>query len=110
MQSKENQATQVQQVQQAKQASAACCSPALHRFEFGFYPRARCYPVRIVRRGFCRAICSFLERPPGLLFAARVVKTSQTVEGQRDDAVAYRLFFAARMRDIQHSHLSFLEK
>ena len=66
--------------------------------------------VRIVRRGFCRAICSFLERPAGLQFTARVVKTSQTVEGQRDDAVAYRCFFAARMRDIQHSYLTFLEK
>ena len=66
--------------------------------------------VRIVRRGFCRAICSFLDKPACLQFTARVVKTSQTVEGQRDDAVAYRLFFAARMRDIQHSYLSFLEK
>ena len=74
------------------------------------YPPNRGGFVRIVRRGFCRAICSFLERRAGLQFTARVVKTSQTVEGQRDDAVAYRLFFAARMRDIQHSYLSFLEK
>ena len=57
-----------------------------------FYPPNRGVLVRIVRRGFCRAICSFLARRAGLQFTARVVKTSQTVEAKRNDAVAYRFF------------------
>ena len=109
MPSKESQAAQVQQVQRAKQASVACCSPAEHHLEFGFYPRARCYPVRIVRRGFCRAICSFLDKPAGLQFTARVVKTSQTVEGQRDDAVAYRFFLRPECETFDTPILRFLK-